>query len=41
VLIELAPGVSVERVTDATGAPFTVADDLAVSNGPSTGSGSI
>ncbi len=28
-LIELAPGVSVEQVTDATGAPFTVADGLA------------
>ncbi|MDQ2698701.1 MAG: CoA transferase subunit B [Actinomycetota bacterium] len=30
-LVELAPGVSVEQVTDATGAPFTVADDLATS----------
>ena len=30
VLVELAPGVSVEQVTDATGAPFTVAEDLAV-----------
>jgi 3-oxoacid CoA-transferase subunit B len=30
VLVELAPGVTVEQVTDATGAPFTVADALAV-----------
>ncbi len=30
-LIELAPGVSVEQVTDATGAPFTVADHVALS----------
>ena len=28
VLVELAPGVSIDQVTDATGAPFTVADDL-------------
>jgi 3-oxoacid CoA-transferase subunit B len=28
VLVELAPGVTVEQVTDATGAPFTVADGL-------------
>jgi 3-oxoacid CoA-transferase subunit B len=27
-LIELAPGVTVEQVTDATGAPFTVGPDL-------------
>jgi 3-oxoacid CoA-transferase subunit B len=27
-LIELAPGTTIEQVTDATGAPFTVADDL-------------
>jgi 3-oxoacid CoA-transferase subunit B len=27
-LIELAPGVTVEQVTDATGAPFTVGSDL-------------
>lgn len=30
VLVELAPDVTVEQVTDATGAPFTVAGDLAV-----------
>jgi len=30
VLVELAPGVTVEQVTDATSAPFTVADALAV-----------
>ena len=30
VLVELAPGVTVEQVTDATGSPFTVADALAV-----------
>ncbi len=30
-LVELAPGVTVEQVTDATGAPFTVADELAAS----------
>jgi 3-oxoacid CoA-transferase subunit B len=30
-LIELAPGVSVEQVTDATGAPFTLADHVALS----------
>ena len=28
VLVELAPGVTVEQVTDATGAPFTVGADL-------------
>jgi len=29
-LLELAPGVTIEQVTDATGAPFTVADAIAV-----------
>ena len=29
-LLELAPGVTIEQVTDATGAPFTVADEIAV-----------
>ena len=29
-LVELAPGVTVEQVTDATGAPFTVPGELAV-----------
>ena len=29
-LVELAPGVTVEQVTDATGAPFTVTDELGV-----------
>ena len=28
VLVELAPGVTVEQVTDATGAPFSVGSDL-------------
>jgi len=28
VLVELAPGVAIERVTDATGAPFAVADTV-------------
>ncbi|GGI47487.1 3-oxoacid CoA-transferase subunit B [Agromyces flavus] len=28
VLVELSPGVTVEHVTDATGAPFTVADSI-------------
>ena len=27
-LVELSPGVTVEQVTDATGAPFTVGPDL-------------
>jgi 3-oxoacid CoA-transferase subunit B len=31
VLVELAPGVTIEQVTDATGAPFTVGDELATS----------
>jgi 3-oxoacid CoA-transferase subunit B len=30
VLVELAPGVTVEQVREATGAPFTVSDDLVV-----------
>ena len=30
VLVELAPDVTVEQVTDATGAPFAVSDELAV-----------
>jgi len=30
VLVELAPGVGIEQVTDATGAPFTVDEGLAV-----------
>ncbi|MBM7505228.1 CoA transferase subunit B [Agromyces aurantiacus] len=30
VLVELAPGVTIEQVTDATGAPFTVAESVAV-----------
>jgi 3-oxoacid CoA-transferase subunit B len=29
-LLELAPGVTIEQVTDATGAPFTVDDEIAV-----------
>ena len=29
VLVELSPGVTVEQVTDATGAPFTVAETVA------------
>jgi len=29
-LLELAPDVTIEQVTDATGAPFTVADEIAV-----------
>ena len=29
-LLELAPGVTIEQVTDATGAPFTVANTIAV-----------
>jgi 3-oxoacid CoA-transferase subunit B len=32
-LIELAPGVTVEQVTDATGAPFTVSPSLAGARG--------
>lgn len=32
VLVELAPGVTVEQVTDATGAPFTVAEELAAAS---------
>ena len=31
-LVELTPGVTVEQVTDATGAPFTIADELASSS---------